>query len=58
MCVGEDRVVLMVVSCVGGLWVCHWVRGWVCWGRGVGVWMSEFWISGILYANTHYKHEY
>ena len=61
MCVGENRVVVMVV-CGGGsvgvlisLYGGHWVWGWVCWGGGgwvfgsVGGWMSEFWTSDIVY---------
>ena len=60
--VGEHRVVLVMMVCVGGgvnevymeLYGCHWVWGWVCklgwvcvWGCGwVGEWVFD---SGIVY---------
>ena len=37
---------------LGQGWVCVWEGGWV------GGWVSEFWTSDIVYANTHYQHEY
>ena len=49
-----NKVGMKVTGCGGGFvgggvgWVCVW---------GVGGSKSEFWTSGIVYANTHYKHE-
>ena len=38
---------------------CGGVLGWG-WGvfGNVGGWMSEFWTSGIVYANINFKHAY